>query len=191
MPGCGPANAAGIVVVAAAGNAGLSPDGRMVLGSILSPGNSPYAITVGALNTMGTTSRGDDDETSYSSRGPTEYDFTVKPDIAAPGNRIVSLEADPSYIESTYPALHKAGSGTNAYMQLSGTSMAVLMVSGGVALLLQASPGLSPAQAKLALQLGATYVQDAGSSVPAPAASTSGRHGNSCRAGSSTRCSTR
>src|SRR5262245_27657390 len=44
---------AGIVVVAAAGNAGQSADGRMVLGSILSPGNSPYAIAVGALNKIG------------------------------------------------------------------------------------------------------------------------------------------
>src|SRR5262245_60191075 len=156
------ANAAGIVVVAAAGNAGLSVDGRMVLGSILSPGNSPFAITVGAINTFGTVARSDDAVTSYSSRGPTQYDFIVKPDVAAPGNRIVSLEAFDSYLEITYPALHKAGSGTNAYMQLSGTSMATPMVTGGVALLLQGSPGLLPAQVKLALQMGATYLPDAG-----------------------------
>ena len=158
----GRANAAGIVVVAAAGNAGLSPDGRMVLGSILSPGNSPYAITVGAINTMNTAGRSDDELTTYSSRGPTAYDFTVKPDIAAPGNRIVSLEDNNGYLENTYPALHVAGSGNNAYMRLSGTSMATPMVSGGVALLLQASPSLTPAQVKVALQMGATYMPDAG-----------------------------
>src|SRR5262249_54051237 len=89
----GRAYAAGIVVVAAAGNYGTAPDGRMILGGIVSPGNSPFAITVGALNTMATATRSDDVMTSYSSRGPTEYDFTVKPDVAAPGNRSVSLEA--------------------------------------------------------------------------------------------------
>jgi subtilisin family serine protease len=42
-----------------------------------------------------------------------------------------------------YPFLHKAGTGSNAYMQLSGSSMAAPMVSGGVALLLQGQPGLT------------------------------------------------
>ena len=50
----------------------------------------------------------------------------------------------------------RAGSGNNAYMQLSGTSMAAAMVSGGAALLLQANPGMTPAQVKMALQIGAT-----------------------------------
>ena len=45
---------AGIIVVAAAGNAGKLADGTPVLGGIASPGNSPYAITVGATNTWGT-----------------------------------------------------------------------------------------------------------------------------------------
>src|SRR4029453_8968836 len=158
----GRAYAAGIVVVGAAGNYGLSADGRMILGGILSPGNSPVAITVGALNTFGTTSRGDDEATSYSSRGPTEYDFVVKPDVAAPGNRIISLEAQHSYLSTSYAALHKAGSGSNAYMQLSGTSMAAPMVSGAVALMLQGTPNLIPAQVKFSLQNGATYLPEAG-----------------------------
>jgi hypothetical protein len=86
----------------------------------------------------------------------------MKPDVAAPGNRIVSLEAAGSYLATHYPSLHRAGTGSNAYMQLSGTSMAAPMVSGAVALLLQGTPGLSPAQVKLALQMGATYMPDAG-----------------------------
>ena len=158
----GRAYAAGIVVVAAAGNNGTSPDGRMVLGGIVSPGNSPFAITVGAINTAGTVSRGDDTVTTYSSRGPTEYDFTVKPDMAAPGNKIISLEAYNSYLSKYYSGLHKAGSGTNAYMQLSGTSMAAPMVSGAVALLLQGTPSMVPAQVKFSLQTGAVYMPDAG-----------------------------
>ena len=39
---------AGIVVVASAGNRGQTADGKKVLGSVTSPGNSPYVITVGA-----------------------------------------------------------------------------------------------------------------------------------------------
>jgi serine protease AprX len=156
------ASDAGIVVIAAAGNAGVSPEGQRILGGIVSPGNSPYAITVGALNTMSTVKRNDDTLTTYSSRGPTKFDFAVKPDLAAPGNKIVSLEANGSYLAGTYPYLHRAGNGNNAYMQLSGTSMAAPMVSGAVALLLQENPDLSPVQVKLALQMGATYMPDAG-----------------------------
>jgi serine protease AprX len=153
---------AGIVVVAAAGNDGVAADGSRILGGINSPGNSPWAITVGSINTQGTAQRGDDTLATYSSRGPSRYDVAVKPDVAAPGNKIVSLEADGSYIPATYSYLHRAGSGSNGYMQLSGTSMAAPMVSGGVALLLQGTPRLSPAQVKMALQAGATYMPAAG-----------------------------
>jgi serine protease AprX len=153
---------AGIVVVAAAGNSGKSASGQMVLGSIVSPGNSPLALTVGALNTWGTAKRSDDSVTTYSSRGPTRFDLAVKPDVAAPGNKIVSLQANGSFLPTLYPSLHKAGTGNNAYMMLSGTSMAAPIVSGGVALLLQGTPGLSPAQVKLAMQTGATYVKNGG-----------------------------
>ncbi len=62
---------AGIVVVAAAGNHGKLADGRRVAGLIDSPGNSPYAITVGAVNTKGTPFRGDDTMATFSSIGPT------------------------------------------------------------------------------------------------------------------------
>jgi serine protease AprX len=153
---------AGIVVVVSAGNAGKAPDGRTILGGISSPGNSPYAITVGALNTSGTADRSDDTVAVYSSRGPTPYDFVVKPDIAAPGTKILSLQAEGASLPAFYPSMHVAGTGTNAYMSLSGTSMAAPMVSGGVALLLQGSPNLSPAQVKFALQNGATAMTDAG-----------------------------
>lgn len=140
---------AAIVVVVSAGNAGSTPDGRLVQGGISSPGNSPYAITVGALNTRGTVDRSDDTVAAFSSRGPTEYDLTVKPDVAAPGLRILSLEANGTFLPTVYPSIHAAGAGNNSYMYLSGTSMAAPMVSGGVALLLEGSPSLTPARDRL------------------------------------------
>ena len=153
---------AGIVVVAAAGNSGQSDGGVRVMGGILSPGNSPYAITVGAVDTKGTTSRNDDVVAPYSSRGPTKFDGAVKPDLVAPGSRIVSLEANGSYLPATYPLLHRAGVGNNAYMHLSGTSMATPVVSAAAALLLQGTPSLTTAHVKMALQSGATPIDDGG-----------------------------
>jgi serine protease AprX len=156
------ATAEGIVVVASAGNAGKLADGTPVLGGISSPGNSPYAITVGAINTRGTAKRSDDIMTTYSSRGPTKFENAVKPDLVAPGNKIVSLETSGSYLSRSYAQFHVAGKTGNAYMHLSGTSMAAAMVTGGVALLMQAHPNISAAQLKIALQTGSTYMWDGG-----------------------------
>ena len=153
---------AGVVVVASAGNYGVTSTGAPVLGGITSPGNSPYAITVGAIDTAGTVTRSDDVVAAYSSKGPTRYDLTVKPDVVAPGTRIVSLEAQGSYLSRNYPSWHIAGSGKNAYERLTGTSMATAVVSGGVALLLDANPYMTPGQIKVALQMGATYMPQAG-----------------------------
>jgi serine protease AprX len=153
---------AGIAVFASAGNYGTTASGAPVLGGITSPGNSPLAITVGATDTFGTLSTSDDRVAPYSSRGPTEYELVVKPDIAAPGTRIVSLESANSYLSTTFPQWHIAGSGRNAYMRLSGSSMATAVASGGAALLLNAYPSLTPAQLKVALQMGARYMPDGG-----------------------------
>jgi serine protease AprX len=153
---------AGIVVVASAGNYGTTATGAPVLGGITSPGNSPLAITVGAIDTFDTLSTSDDRIAPYSSRGPTAYEFVVKPDVVAPGTKLVSLEAQSSYLERAFPQWHIAGTGKNAYMRLTGTSMAAAVVSGGAALLLNENPSLSPAQLKVALQMGARYMQDGG-----------------------------
>jgi serine protease AprX len=153
---------AGIVVIASAGNYGRTPEGQTVLGGITSPGNSPQVITVGALDTRETVTRADDVVAPYSSRGPTRFDFAVKPDVVAPGTRIVSLEAAGSYIASSFPAWHVAGSSNNGYLRLSGTSMATGVVSGGAALLLDMNPRLTPLQIKLLLQSGAQYMPSAG-----------------------------
>jgi serine protease AprX len=153
---------AGIIVVASAGNYGQTSTGAPVLGGITSPGNSPYAITVGAIDTFGTVDRSDDKVAPYSSRGPTAFDMAVKPDVVAPGTRLVSLEAPGSYLASHYPNWHIAGSARNAYFRLSGTSMATAVVSGGVALLIDANDNITPGQVKMALQTGAYFVPDGG-----------------------------
>jgi serine protease AprX len=84
----------GIVVVVAAGNGGRTNSyGTQGYGSIQAPGNDPNIITVGATKTNGTPNRLDDTVASYSSKGPTLLDHVAKPDLVAPGNRVVSLEA--------------------------------------------------------------------------------------------------
>ena len=102
---------AGIVVVASAGNHGQTHDGRLVLGSVTSPGISPYAITVGALRTQGTVDRSDDTVAPWSSKGPTMIDHLIKPDLVAPGSKIVSLMVPGSTLAHAVPRAPVIGQG--------------------------------------------------------------------------------
>ena len=145
---------AGLVVVAAAGNYGRTEDGRRVFGAIATPGNSPFAVTVGALNTNGTASRSDDVMATYSSHGPTHIDRLVKPDLVAPGNKIVSLLAPGAKLATKHPEFVIDTVGGKR-LQLSGTSMAAAVVSGAVALMIDATPRLQPAAVRFALQYSA------------------------------------
>lgn len=129
--------ACGVVVVAAAGNSGSW--------GISCPGDSPDAITVGAVN-------GNDTVTYWSSRGPT-YDGRIKPDITAPGLNIIST--------SMFRKGHT--SGEICYIRYSGTSMATPIVAGTVALVLQANPLLTPEQVKTSLTSSAKPL---GGSIP-------------------------
>jgi len=130
---------AGIVVVIAAGNYGYNPlTGTTGYAGIASPGNSPSAITVGAASTNNTLSRIDDRLADYSSRGPTWYDGFAKPDVLAPGQALVSNDAVGSTLDTSYPSL-VLKSGYTKFLRLSGSSMATGVVSGLVAVMLDAS----------------------------------------------------
>ena len=142
---------AGIVVVVAAGNNGrfAATNG---FGTIGVPANDPAVITVGATMTELTPTRVDDQIASYSSKGPTVVDHIVKPDLVAPGNRLVSLRVAGSTLDTLFPVYQIAPtSGTSKYYELSGTSMATPVVSGAVALMLQKTPTLTPDQVKARL----------------------------------------
>ncbi len=169
---------AGIVVVVAAGNQGrndsTNTDGY---GTIAAPGNDPYVITVGAMKTNRTYSTTDDTIASYSSKGPTGYDHIVKPDLVAPGNRVVSDENMAGTLPTAYPQgkvalkYYKKSERpgySNQYYTLSGTSMATPVVSGAVALLLQQNPNLTPDQLKARLMKTASKTFPADSTVTDP-----------------------
>jgi serine protease AprX len=149
---------AGMVVVAAAGNFGRNFDDEIQYGGITAPGNAPWVLTVGAYSHMGTADAGDDRVAGYSSRGPTAFDFAAKPDLVAPGTRIVSLNDDGSYLALRNPEDLVTGTagGAYPYLTLSGTSMAAPVVSGVVARMLQANPALTPNAVKAILQYTAT-----------------------------------
>jgi serine protease AprX len=153
---------AGIFVVAAAGNFGQTADGTRILGGVTSPGNSPYAATVGALDTKGTAARDDDEVAAFSSSGPTRFDLVMKPDVVAPGRRVTSAEAAGSELSVNFPDQHIAGNGPNAYIRGSGTSMAAAFVSGAAAVLFEERPSLQPLTVKAALQMTSTFLPEAG-----------------------------
>jgi serine protease AprX len=143
---------AGITVVVSAGNEGPKAS------SITTPGSDPYVITVGAIDDNGTATTDDDALASWSSRGPTAIDGLAKPDVAAPGRKIVSLRSPGSTLDVALPDRLVAGLDplAPAYFRLSGTSMAAPVVTGVVALMLERTPTLTPAQVKSRLTGTAT-----------------------------------
>jgi serine protease AprX len=131
----------GITVVASAGNAGPFN------GTILSPGDDPMVITVGALDDMATPSPTDDEMTDFSSAGPTSADGWVKPDLVTSGRSVVSLAAPGSTIDNSFPS---ALIGSANFVG-SGTSFSAAITSGAAALVLADNPGLTPNQVKARL----------------------------------------
>jgi serine protease AprX len=132
------ASAAGLIVVVSAGNNGLQKkNGEIGYTGITSPGNAHSAITVGAAMNQGTVPRGDDAIAPYSSSGPTWFDAFAKPDVVAPGHRLVSETSSTSYLYESLPNRHKQSTNGQMLLELSGTSMASAVTSGVVALILQ------------------------------------------------------
>ena len=128
----------GMVVVIATGN-------DNAVECVASPSDADKSIAVGASQHARTLDRADDLVTTFSNEGPRDPDADAdhfdeyKPNVVAPGAGIISASGDPT-------------SDGSAYQQLSGTSMATPLVSGCVALLLQAFPNLSPLQVRTILQ---------------------------------------
>ena len=114
--------AAGINVVCVSGNV-LIPQPS---GTSTSPGNNPGAFPVGATDA-------NDLITYFSAKGPSAYDGSFYPALAAPGTAIRSTDL------------------YNTYVSFSGTSFAAPHVAGAIALLKSAISGLSAQDAETAL----------------------------------------
>ena len=113
--------AAGISLMIAAGNSAA-------YGTIGTPGAAKDVITVGSTE--------DSKELAvYSSKGPT-HEGQIKPNVAAIGSAVMSVEANSG----------------NGYASYSGTSMATPMVAGMAVLLLQANPDLQPLMIRTILE---------------------------------------
>jgi subtilisin family serine protease len=81
----------------------------------------------------------------FSSHGPTS-DGRAKPDIIAPGRFVYSSINSFDVVTEDYSAvdIKPEPDGTHSYAMMQGTSMATPMVTGLVALMLEANPALTP-----------------------------------------------
>ena len=163
------ASAAGLIVVTSAGNFGSkSSSGQPAYTGITSPGNAPSALTVGAADTKNTVTRVDDVVAPYSSRGPTWFDGFAKPDVVAPGTKLVSDANSDETLFNLLP-LNQVTVIGRKYLQLSGTSMAAGVTTGVVALMVDAhnragyfrQTALTPNLVKAMLELSAIPIAQA------------------------------
>jgi serine protease AprX len=116
---------------------------------------------------------GDDSRATWSSRGVTQDGF-AKPEIHAPGARIVSTLAPGSAFSTMCVTCIVEGQ----MIRAGGTSMSAPMVSGAAALLLQKYPSLTPNQVKGVLLASARLVNNRFPAVDVYAAISSVAAGN-------------
>jgi serine protease AprX len=137
----------GVIVTAAAGNAGDAP------GTIGSPGVSGKAITVGAIadfsaNPLDPWHSSGAYTTIFSSQGP-GVNGTIKPDLLGPGASILSaINNDWVLEDSGFFFIGTNECGVGCYSILDGTSQAAPYVAAVAALMLEANPSLTPAEVK-------------------------------------------
>jgi serine protease AprX len=145
----------GIVVVTSAGNNG-SENGRLT-----DPAIDPYVIAVGATDSGNRVSGWAPSSAkiaSYSAVGSSDRHV----DLVAPGTSLVSARVPGSFVDVNNPSGLVSGDVSARLFRGSGTSQAAAVVSGSVALLLQAYPTLTPDQVKLALTSSADPLVNAG-----------------------------
>ena len=133
----------GVVCVIAIGN-----DGRQ---RVASPASADGAITVGAVTDRDSINRTDDSIASYSNWGPRDDDGDddewdeLKPDIVSYGSGIMSATYAPG--TTGFPGQPR-DMADDEYDSKDGTSMSTPLVSGIVALMLQADDSLTPQEIK-------------------------------------------
>ena len=113
---------AGIFVVAAAGNDGGVDDD----GDVSAPGNVRLAISVGASTENGNVWENSSIGSQFDSNGQPRLNPHKKPEIIAPGHKIISTGE------------------SNSWYSSSGTSDSTVFVAGTLALILEAHPELKP-----------------------------------------------
>jgi subtilisin family serine protease len=127
----------GVAVVVSAGNGGYSaivtasgaPESRYSEMTITDPGNADLAITVGSTHREMPHTYG---VSYFSSRGPTG-DGRMKPDLIAPGERIISCAAGLEKQRYTTADAAAKSLPPVLYCEQTGTSMAAPHVSGAIA----------------------------------------------------------